>query len=62
MTNKQNKTEKQKKVIAWVVVDPRDGSSYGAGSRDEARATKIKREKILRVEIVDGKPTAKFVR
>lgn len=56
-------TQKQKKTISWVVVDPRSGDVVsGCATRQDARDVKLSYEKILRVEIVDGKPNAKFVR
>lgn len=55
-------TQKQKKTLAWFVVNPTTGEGNSCETRDMARQFKLSTEKILRVEIVDGKPSAKFVR
>ena len=55
-------TQKQKKTLAWFVVNPTTGYAEVAPTRDTAREVKLSCDKILRVEIVDGKPNAKFVR
>lgn len=55
-------TQKQKNTLAWFVVNPTTGYAEVVSTRDTAREVKLSCDKILRVEIVDGKPTAKFVR
>ena len=55
-------SKKKGKVVAWFLVNPKTGKGLGAWTRQEARDAKLSTEKILRVEIVDGQPTAKFVR
>ena len=54
--------KKKGKVVAWFLVNPETGNGLGARTRQEARAMKWSTEKILRVEVVKGQPTAKFVR
>lgn len=56
------KTQSQKKTLAWFVINPTTGEGTYCETRDHARQFKFSTEKILRVEIVDGKPNAKFVR
>ena len=55
-------SKKKGKVVAWFLVNPETGKGLCACTRQTARAMKWSTEKILRVEIVDGQPTAKFVR
>lgn len=55
-------SKKKGKVVSWFVVDPKTGKGLTAWTRQDARDVKLSTEKILRVEIVDGQPTAKFVR
>lgn len=53
---------KKDKKILWSVVNLEDNFIISAGSRQNAREIKHKKEKILRVEIKNGQPTASFVR
>ena len=55
-------SKKKGKVVSWFVVDPKTGEGLTVCTRQDARDVKLSTEKILRVEIVDGQPTAKFVR
>ena len=55
-------SKKKGKVVSWFLVDPKTGTGLSACTRQDARDMKLSTEKILRVEIVDGQPTAKFVR
>ena len=55
-------SKKKGKVVSWFLVNPETGKGLGARTRQEARDVKWSTEKILRVEVVNGQPTAKFVR
>ena len=56
-------SKKKGKVVSWVVIDLKSGIASALRTREDARGFKMfKNEKIIKVEVVDGQPTAKFVR
>ena len=56
-------SKKNGKVVSWVVIDLKTGIASALRTRQDARDFKLfSNEKIVKVEIVDGQPTAKFVR
>ena len=56
-------SKKKDKVVSWVVMDLKSGIASALRTREDAREFKMfKNEKIIKVEVVDGQPTAKFVR
>ena len=55
-------SKKKGKVVSWVVIDLKSGIASALRTREDARGFKmVKNEKIIKVEVVDGQPTAKFV-
>ena len=54
--------KKKDKKILWSVVNLEENFIHNAGTRQNAREVKYKKEKILRLEIKNGQPVASFVR
>ena len=55
--------KKVKKQLLWALVTPNEkDEGFVAKTRQDARNVKYPQEKIVRIEIVDGKINAKFVR
>ena len=56
-------SKKKDKVVSWVVIDLKTGIASALRTRQDARDFKMfENEKIVKVEVVNGQPTAKFVR
>ena len=54
--------KKKDKKVTWAVINPETGILLYASTRGEARDIKLHKEKILRIEIKNGRPVASFVR